>query len=711
MTLDRDDADSLAARLTAPRGNRRETLDVIQTLWAANAHAQHPLHVDPRQHAATLLARFNGATPAPIGVWTPQVDAVGLRWVRDDAAPNAAWWSPTPVLEPKHALLPLRVCLLGESTAAGWFHAPSMTPARMLQHQLDSVRGQGLFEVTDLTMVNLQPTALVQLAAAALQLTPDVLVVFAGNNWPVRLPSFPGVSIGDAREAAAAFAEDGARGLATMADTRTLRSARDTLDTLGHLTAAAGIPLVLVIPEVNMSDWSRRRPVPWLEGDATRRWHAGLGTARAALERGDPGNALETAHAMRGLDQGICATTHELCARALGRLGDARGATGAFRDAVTARAWDNFPSTPSTTAALQQLMSEQGAARDFSVVNLPALFAELNDTAHRGRHLFLDYCHLSIEGMRLAMAGAASAVLDIAGPATLARVSPEHVLAKTSLPVTAPASIARALFMSALYNAHHSPADTVLDDAEAVCRHWLRSAVETWPNIAATLRAYISARAQSPMSFHVSAEQQRFHGALGDLERQSAHTPGLDPDLVNQVQALLGEEDVDAFTEALCAHHADTSADLSHPYYHWRMCERFEGGGGFGQAASGFHAARWPRSDFCLVASAQHDLDLDITARLPGPGGERADDIQIACNGVRVDDIRLGSRWQRLRVRVPRERLQRGINRLGIYWPALSATGNDAVASIREGLEQGIPVDLHPVFGELFRLRVAASRD
>jgi hypothetical protein len=146
--------------------------------------------------------------------------------------------------------------------------------------------------------------------------------------------------------------------------------------------------------------------------------------------------------------------------------------------------------------------------------------------------------------------------------------------------------------------------------------------------------------------------------------------------------------------------------DLSHPYYHWRLCERFEGGCGFGQAASGFHAARWPQSDFCLVADSEHDRVLELTARLPGPGGERSGEVRILCNNVPVERVTLGSRWQRVRVGIPRGNLRRGVNRVRIEWPALPAAGDLAVREIRRGLEEGIPVDLHPVFGDLFRLRV-----
>src|SRR6185295_2526663 len=87
------------------------------------------------------------------------------------------------VLRPKQAELPLRVALFGESAAAGYLYAPHLTPAQVLEGQLRSIGGSADFEVIDLARTNERLASLAQTVRAALQIQPDVLVIYAGNNW------------------------------------------------------------------------------------------------------------------------------------------------------------------------------------------------------------------------------------------------------------------------------------------------------------------------------------------------------------------------------------------------------------------------------------------------------------------------------------------------------------------------------------------------
>jgi hypothetical protein len=50
---------------------------------------------------------------------------------------------------------------------------------------------------------------------------------------------------------------------------------------------------------------------------------------------------------------------------------------------------------------------------------------------------------------------------------------------------------------------------------------------------------------------------------------------------------------------------------------------------------------------------------------------------------------------------VGRESLRIGANKVSIHWPRLGANGDAVMNQIRERLEQGVPANLHPVFGEL----------
>ena len=83
-----------------------------------------------------------------------------------------------PVAVPVAGRREKRLCLLGESTAAGYLLAPDLTPAKVLRRRLGD-----RWDVVDLARTNERLESLVDTAEAALQLDPDRLVVFTGNNW------------------------------------------------------------------------------------------------------------------------------------------------------------------------------------------------------------------------------------------------------------------------------------------------------------------------------------------------------------------------------------------------------------------------------------------------------------------------------------------------------------------------------------------------
>ena len=58
---------------------------------------------------------------------------------------------------------------------------------------------------------------------------------------------------------------------------------------------------------------------------------------------------------------------------------------------------------------------------------------------------------------------------------------------------------------------------------------------------------------------------------------------------------------------------------------------------------------------------------------------------------------------------VPRKRVKPGINRLAVAWPPLPPQCDAAAQAILARLEAGVPADFHPVFGEVFSLKVGAA--
>jgi hypothetical protein len=70
--------------------------------------------------------------------------------------------------------------------------------------------------------------------------------------------------------------------------------------------------------------------------------------------------------------------------------------------------------------------------------------------------------------------------------------------------------------------------------------------------------------------------------------------------------------------------------------------------------------------------------------------------------------VTANERWTRFPVRLAGNRPQRGLNRLTLRWPMPEIDGGRALDAAVRRLSQGVPADLHPVFGEVYSLAVRA---
>jgi hypothetical protein len=646
--------------------------------------------------------------PVPIGPWQPQRSAEGVVFVRPDPPEAGDPWPAQPVLVPKRVRGPRRILLLGESTAAGWFYAPAMTPARVLEEQLREVAGEGRHEVVDLAKVDLRSGELAQLARACLQLRPDVLVVVAGNNWPTPMRPVPPPGHLGSAGAALAFRDGGVRGLARMAGETTLRIARQSVRQLAEISRQAGVPLVIVVPEVNLGSWERARPVAWLPGDATAEWHGLRDRARGLLDEASYAQAADTARAMIALDGGTCSTSQRLLATALVGLDEAEAAAAACRAEVNARAWDNFPNIPGATTEVQEALRKGAADHGLACVDLPRVFARHLGSPLPGARLFLDYCHLTAEATHVAMAAVTAEVLRLGGadgitwPSLAARLPPPRPAAEVE---------ARVRFLTALYHAHwESPAGGRPPAIEA----WLRSALDAWPGIADTMLGYVATRAVPKEALLFSSEQQRLLESRDALPPLVWNTPSLDPGVLEAIGAALEQRGFPARERIdgclLQNHAADVRwIDLLDRAYFWGPPDERAASLDLGGALA-LRRSFWPSARFCLVAGGGRDVALELTARVPSPDAPaREASATLALNGRAVASVTVAGRWRRHRLRLPGARLRRGINRLTLRWPPLHPDGDAATAAVRERLDLGLEVELHPVFGELCLLRAGPS--
>ncbi len=658
------------------------------------------------------------AWPRSISIWSPvreTVGAGGLAFVRPLPSPLGDHFANTAVLRPKRSELPLRVALFGESVAAGYLYAPGVTPAKLLARHLEAA-APGLAEVIDLARTNETLEGMAETVEAAIQIQPDLLVLFSGNNW--NLLETP--ELGAAAPSVGArvrFAELLAHGLAEpVAEARRRIAARAnaTFDRIAALAHAIGIPVMVVNPEVNLADWENRQPVAGLDAEGTVRWHHLLDDGRAALERGDARQALLSARAMLRLDRGLCPTGFRLLGRALQALERNDEAASAFRAEIDAAAYPLLANlgAPQATSQTGEIVRAAAERHGWLAVDLPAVLAEVSGSPLPGRRFFLDYCHLTGEGMWVATAAIAAQVLPFLGETAASTPSWQEMI-RNGTPGISADQEATARIGAALHSAHRL---LPLGDKIAYLEPFLDEALLLSPHAEGALRDLIEARTASVPAVATAAQRRNLLSPCRLGLPHGWRWDHLDADVLQAAARALAKRSpaqVDELEQRLLARAVGpTWTELSRAPWLWEPLEQFYADllDFEDLARRAFLRSPWPETGFALIASGETDLELEAVLRCPASAGGAT--IKVGYRGpAEADSIELGEltasrSWSRGALRLPRQSLGRGLGRLVLSWPPLGTEGESAMGHPLDRLLRGLEADLHPVFGEISALRV-----
>jgi hypothetical protein len=448
--------------------------------------------------------------------------------------------------------------------------------------------------------------------------------------------------------------------------------------------------VAVVVPEFNLRDWRSEPAVllPTLGGSDHTAWMRAREEAEAARAEGRADDLERTARSMVSLDRGTSALSQNLLADALlalGREAEARVALEAARDAVYGLMIAHSPRCPSP---VQDALRARAGELGFAVVDLPAAFA--------GRHLLpdrrflLDYCHLTIEGMRVAMATTAEAVAGLVG----LDPPPAPEIETTDIPVS-PLEEALAHLLAAIHNAHWGQAGDVVS-------YHARQAVERAPEVVRFLLAY--AEAQSHHADHWLSAAFEHLTAAPNVRRYL----GVDGSWM--VEKLADFDLLEAIVEAV--EHAGTPAraridgilrtehgraarfDLLDPRYYARTF-RERTGYGLGQVR-GYFRALDRVSQFVLVRDQVETMSLRLTCRVPAGDGE----VRLRVNGSGVAVVTGTRRWHTHAVEVTSDLLHPGMNRVEIVWPLLDPP-EELIEQDARRIERGEYPDVLPAFGEI----------
>ncbi|MEK6276210.1 MAG: hypothetical protein AABM30_12895 [Actinomycetota bacterium] len=607
-----------------------------------------------------------------LGVWDAELQPDGsVEFLRsEDCAEEWRYWADVERIPPKQGA---RVVLLGESVARGYLYDPAVTPARVLGAMLR-------VDVVDLARTDLVPGELPELAEALPALEPDAVVLFAGNNWLNAVLDAPE----DMELLARAIRRDGfAACREAFLNDVVVKRCGNVLDRMAGILGALEIPVVVVVPEFNLADW-RNEPtllVPVLPKGRNVPWMAALEQAERALVEGRLEDVALHATEMIELDGGTSAVPHELLAKA--RPADARAHLEAARDAVCGLL---LPHSPRCTSHVQELLRSKSSEHGFALVDLPRLFAE-----HRGgllpdRALFLDYSHLTLEGIRVAMTEVAERLVPLIGDGAELQAAQIEI---------DPAEEAAAHFLAAIHNAHYGQSYEVI-------RHHCSAALDLAPSVSGLMLGFLDYQ-------HGYAEPWMCK-SFDEVARRPNVRRYLAPEGRRPMRRLADVILVEAIVDVLASHEIPLQEDGAPPGEpidllagrHQSSTFREEGGYTFGPKPA-YRRFFGLVSAFQLRCAAPAPLRLRLTCRVPSANGQ-SPPVEVRVNGAAIGELPASATWATAELEVPGAEIRAGANRIEIAWPLLEPRWEEQLERAARSLERGVRPDVLPVFGEVHAL-------
>jgi hypothetical protein len=635
-----------------------------------------------------------------LGVWRRESPGKKMPFVRDPGK-NDEWfyWAKQERIEPKRTRW--RVVLLGESAARGYFYDPHFTPAGVLQKILESVLGLGKIDVVDLTKSNLRMPELRACVGQSLALSPDVLVIFAGNNW------HPHLSESDIPYVESVLRQDGVPGIKAYLDEKREQIARNLVTQVNWLLSPRNVKIVWVIPEFNLRDWADPASgAPLLPADGNKRWRELDMQMRQAVRDGDWMRAQNSAERMTKLDGGTSSVPLRVLAECCHAQGDTAAERGYLELCRDAEGWDpSFSFCPRVFLSIQKALREASALPGNAVIDLPEIFGRHIDGELPGRQLFLDYCHMSAEGINVAGAEIATCILSfVAGM----RLSARSLLDKTDAPPTEIEG--RACFLAASHNAAFYQGNDIVN-------YWCGRALRFWPECAQLMTRFANyvTRRELPM---VLCKPMLEFDALDRLDTRDYLGHGrmrrLDMTFGDAAVAALADIGIEIDREIAglrISEHSPRSGpkELTEFFYSAAIPAISERGWTSRSFPTnrGSHSiyatAFWETSVFVFFAEKSQDIGITFTYRVPlVPHGTVAVDV----NGNRTAELPAEPTWCTRRIAVPNDYIVDGLNKISIAWPTDEPPSdvllNEAADSL---LAMRLPY-FSRVFGEIHTLSV-----
>lgn len=649
------------------------------------------------------LQEFNNSSSAETAEKNGESDYIGI-WKKDDGEQQyirdkkkmADWvkWAgqnKIPIITSRK-----RILLTGESVARGSFYGNEHTPAQVLEHILVRHAGEATVEVVDIAKSGMEMDEMIGLLHSAAVLNPDQVVIMAGNNFFYKLYK----DFLDSDAAYGHIAELNEEWLKKRIDASLEALVVSFLEELKRLFVTRNIPVLFVIPAFNLADWkvtALEKQPPFLPVKELEQWEQLETVAREALSHCHYKTAGEAAAGMLAL-----CPAHPVPHELLGEVALAAGDEAAARRHLE-KARDHtllFKSIgkPRILSVVRNALLAHVPQTGMQVVDLAGVFEQWLNRAVPGRDIFMDYCHMNSNGIRLSMAAVAGA---LAAGLKLPAAELGKLAAFAAETEPSAASSCMAHIYAAIHNAHYG-------QGYGIVKYHFEQAFAYAPELAARFcRLYIemaTSRLSSPLT-------RAFNAMLDDVDIRIDQYPEavfhpangklLDLVLTDVMNDILVERGIipPLSTAALrLEEHAVEHGvvNLLESFYSRNTYDSNYGDG------AQFYKSRDRYSEFTFFTHAKSSLVCELVYRVKdkfsGP-------VKMSINGQPLSELPSSDKWQPGFVKIEQQLLVEGQNTLRITWPIgdQALQPENRITSVNDVI--GL---LNPVRGELHSFSIWA---
>lgn len=631
-------------------------------------------------------------TDARIGIWERHIKNREVVYTRVMGTEPWSLWAEVGLFRVRPGMK--RVVFLGESVARGFFYDPHFNPAMALKSILLSYCESNSIEIIDLARISIDAVHLLELCKKSLTLDPAAIVIFAGNNWHPMLNAGQSEMI----EVVHLLRQSGDwRSVKDFVEQKLRNQVRNFVERVTDLVRERRIPVVLVIPEFNLVEWTEQNPPPLLfDSTENSEWITLRSTLRTAVQRENIPQIIGTAQQMIALDGGTSPEPLKILADIALRENDhgtARKLLERVKDACVSSPLPWFPS-PRCYSVIQEVLRHESARQEIAVVDLPSLFEQHLNGQLPDRRIFHDYCHLTAEGIRVAMAGVASILQPLLGGPKISQQRLFECVKNPSASI-----MSEAYFLAAVYNAKFG------QPANIVAYH-CAEALRYSPVVLETMRLYLDSHVRCEPtalcgSFDYLIEMHSLSAMnvlFSDPLSQKTLNLSLIEGMMKAQAAVLPETD-----ELLKIEHGleKTQIDMLDCRYCSMSSAALEAEW---QDRTAFYQAFDNCSKFIFVARGSTAVKLQLNYRTEN--SESSALVLVTVNDIQVATLSASKCWVYQTFTIPEQVVLEGVNTILIYWPLPNWRKQERIEKVANILELSFDrkgaVDIYAVYADVY---------